>query len=246
MEILKGAESYSHVGSIKVGVLVLQGFTGTTSSVIYLAKFLAEKGYSVECPRLAGHGTHWEELNKVSFKGWINDVEAAFQKLKKDCGKVFVSGLSMGGALALYLEEQHPEIAGGILINHSIIYKDPRLFFVPVLKYIVKSMPPIGSDIKDPNVKELAYNRTPVAGVHEMLKLTKIVCSDLSKVKQPQLIFKSRNDHLVILENVQYTLDRISSREKTVIWLENSYHVATMDFDKDLVNEKTLEFIKAH
>ncbi len=79
-----------------------------------------------------------------------------------------------------------------------------------------------------------------------MLKLTKIVCSNLSKVKQPQLIFKSRNDHLVILENVQYTLDRISSREKTVIWLENSYHVATMDFDKDLVNEKTLEFIKAH
>ncbi len=246
MEIWKGAESFSYRGKGKVGVLVFQGITGTTNSVIYLAKFLAEKGFNVECPRLTGHGTQWEELNKVSYKEWISDVEKAYTDLKKDSEKIFVSGLSMGGALALYLEEQHSEIAGGILINHAIIFKDPRLAFVPILKYFIKSMPAIGSDIKDPNTKELAYDKTPVAGVHEMLKLTKIVCANLKKVNQPQLIFKSKEDHVVPLENVQYTMDNITSKEKTVYWLNNSYHVATMDYDKDFINEKTLEFINAH
>lgn len=246
MEVWKGAESFSHRTKSNVGVLVIQGFTGTTSSVIYLAKYLKEKDLNVECPRLTGHGTSWEELNKVSFKSWINDVETAYQSLKSDCEKVFVAGLSMGGALALYLEEKYPEIAGGILINHAIVFNDPRMSLIPILKYFIKSTPAIGSDIKDPNSKELAYERTPVAGAHEMLKLTKIVRDNLSKVSQPQLIFKSRDDHVVPIINVPYTIDKISSKEKEVIWLENSYHVATMDFDKDLINEKTYEFIKSH
>ncbi len=246
MEIWKGAEPFSHRGERKTGVLVLQGFSATTSSVIYLAKFLADKGFNVECPRLTGHGTDWRELNKVSYKDWINDAETAYSTLKKDSDKVFVAGLSMGGALALYLEEVHPEIAGGILINHAIVFDDIRLFFVPILKYIMKSTPAIASDIKDPAQKELAYDRTPTGGVHEVLKLAKIVRKNLKKVNQPQLLFKSKEDHVVPGKNVDYTMDRISSSQKIVYWLSNSYHVATMDFEKDFINEKTLEFIENH
>jgi carboxylesterase len=246
MEIWKGAESFSYRGKSKVGVLVSQGFTGTTSSVIYLAKFFADKGYNVECPRLTGHGTRWEELNKVKYTDWVNDIETAFNNLEKDSKEVFVAGLSMGGALALYLQEMHPEIRGGILINHALIFDDPRIGFLPILKYLIKSTPAIANDIKDPSQKELAYDKTPTAGAHEMIKLTKLVVSNLNKVNQPQLIFKSKEDHVVPLKNVQFTIDRISSKEKEVIWLENSYHVATMDFDKDLICEKSLEFVEKH
>ncbi|MGB9695015.1 MAG: alpha/beta hydrolase [Caldisericaceae bacterium] len=246
MEIWKGAESFSHRGDSKTGILVSQGFTGTTSSVIYLAKFFAEKGYNVECPRLTGHGTRWEELNKVHYTDWIGDVEGAYKKLKEDSDEVFVAGLSMGGALVLYLEEMHPEIKGGILINHALIFDDPRIGLLPILKYFVKSTPAISNDVKDPTQKELAYDKTPTAGAHEMIKLTKLVIDNLSKVMQPQLIFKSREDHVVPLKNVQFTFDRISSKDKEVIWLENSYHVATMDFDKDIICEKSLEFVKKH
>ncbi|MEA3313629.1 MAG: esterase, partial [Caldisericota bacterium] len=60
MELLKGAEPFSFKSDSDVGVLILQGFTGTTGSVIYPAKYLADKaGFNVEGPRLAGHGTRW-------------------------------------------------------------------------------------------------------------------------------------------------------------------------------------------
>ncbi len=243
MELMKGAGPFSFTGDSPIGVLVIQGFTGTTSSVYYLGKCLAEKGYNVEGPRLSGHGTKWQDLNKVKYTDWIRDVEDAMEKLKKRSKRVYVAGLSMGGTLALYIAEHHPEVSGVILVNHAILLHDPRLPLLGILKYFIKSTPAIGSDIKDPTQKEIAYDRTPTAGAHEMVKLLSIVRKDLSKVTAPTLIFKSREDHVVPIDNAEYTLERIYSKRKELIWLENSYHVATMDFDKNLICDKTAEFI---
>jgi len=41
-------------------------------------------------------------------------------------------------------------------------------------------------------------------------------------------------------------LKNVKSKDVKVIYLENSYHVATMDYDKDLINQYTKEFIEAH
>jgi carboxylesterase len=245
MELMKGGEPFSFSADSKVGVVVIQGFTGTTSSVYYLGKCLADKGYNVEGPRLTGHGTKWQDLNNVKYTDWINDVEKALERIKKRAEHIYVAGLSMGGTLALYLAEHHQDIKGVILINHAILLHDPRLPFLGVLKYFIKSTPAIGSDIKDPSQKEIAYERTPTAGAHEMVKLLSIVRKDLSKVTAPTLIFKSKEDHVVPLDNAEYTLEQISSKNKKIIWLENSYHVATMDFDKDLICEKSAEFIES-
>ncbi len=243
MKLMKGSESFSFKNSSDVGVLVLQGFTGTTSSVIYLGECLAKAGFNVEGPRLSGHGTRWQDLNNVKYTDWIDDVENALEKLKERADKVFVAGLSMGGTLSLYLAEKHPDIKGVILINNAILFHDPRIPFLPILKYIVKSTPAIGSDIKDPSKKEIAYERTPTKGAVEMVKFVSITRDKLSEIVQPTLIFKSRGDHVVPLDNAEYTLNHISSRDKKIIWLENSYHVATMDFDKDLICEESIKFV---
>ena len=31
-----------------------------------------------------------------------------------------------------------------------------------------------------------------------------------------------------------------------LVWLDNSYHVATLDNDKELIAQETLQFIQAH
>lgn len=246
IDFKEAGRSFSSIGKGDIGVLVLQGFTGTVGSVIYLAKYLSNLGYDVEAPRLSGHGTKWEDLNKVKFTDWIKDVEGAYKKLKERSKNIFIAGLSMGGALTLYMLENYPEIKGGILINHIVFLKDPRVKYLPVLSLFLKSLPSIASDIKDPSVKEPAYDRTPTRGLLEMIKLLNVVQKNLGKITQPLLILKSREDHIVPLENVQYTLDRVKSKEKRVIYLENSYHVATMDYDKDLINTYVEDFIKAH
>ncbi|BAL81435.1 alpha/beta hydrolase [Caldisericum exile] len=245
-EIWEEGKPFSSIGNKDIGVLVLQGFTGTVGSIIYLAKFLAVQGYHVEAPRLSGHATKWEDLNKVKYSDWLNDVEIAYKKLQERTKNIFVAGLSMGGALTLYMLERHPEIKGGALINHIVVLNDPKVKLLPILSIFVKSMPAISSDIKDPTVKEPAYDRTPTRGAYEMVKLLNIVQKDLKKITQPLLILKSREDHVVPLENVDYTLNNVSSKDVKVIYLENSYHVATMDYDKDLINNYVKEFIETY
>lgn len=75
MEIMKGWEPYSHESPSDTGVLLSQGFTGSTYSLLYLARKLAGAGLNVELVRLAGHGTAWQDLNRVGYRQWIQDAE---------------------------------------------------------------------------------------------------------------------------------------------------------------------------
>lgn len=244
MEIMKGAEPYSFNGNKDIGLLLIHGFTGTTSSLKVIADYFSKYSYHIELPRLTGHGTSPEDLNNVSYNDWISDVENAFFKLKKRASYIFPVGLSMGGVLALILAERYSEIKGIVLINHACVFKDIRLWFVPILKHFMKFAKGVAGDVKNPEVKEIAYDKTHVWGVHELLKLIRVMKKDLKKVTQPILILKSKDDHVIPRESVSYVYERIQSVKKRVEWLTNSYHVATIDYDKDIIIEKIENFIK--
>src|SRR4051794_15236160 len=95
-QVLKEAEEFYFAGN-NIGVLVIHGFTGSTQSMRLLGEKIAEAGYTVYGPRLTGHGTTPEDMEKASYQDWIKDVEDGFIKLKETCATVFVCGLSMGG-----------------------------------------------------------------------------------------------------------------------------------------------------
>ena len=56
-------------------------------------------------------------------------------------------------------------------------------------------------------------------------------------------MFKSREDHVIPIASTKYTFSNISSQQKKIIWLENSYHVATLDYDKDIIIKESFDFI---
>jgi len=110
MDIEEEGKPFRAEGNGRVGCLVMQGFTGTVGSIRYYAEQLAAKGLPIEAPRLTGHGTKWQDVNKAHYTDWIRDAEDAYHRLAGRCDKVFVSGLSMGGTLVLYLAEHHPKL----------------------------------------------------------------------------------------------------------------------------------------
>ena len=121
MPVLPGAEPFSHdpegPGS-DIGVLVSHGFTGSPQSMRPWAEHLAAQGFGVRLPRLPGHGTSWQELNRTRFDDWYAAVDAAFTELTDRYAKVVVAGLSMGGTLVTRLAEQRgPEVTGLMLVN---------------------------------------------------------------------------------------------------------------------------------
>ncbi|MHB1968690.1 MAG: alpha/beta hydrolase, partial [Acidimicrobiales bacterium] len=58
----------------------------------------------------------------------------------------------------------------------------------------------------------------------------------------PVLLVSSREDHVVPPENGDLVAARVSGPLERV-WLEDSYHVATLDNDRDLVEAKVTAFL---
>jgi carboxylesterase len=240
------ARPFDLAGSTDVGLLVIHGFTSTPGSMIGVAEGLHKAGgWTAVGPLLPAHGTVWTDLNTVSWKDWEATVEAAYQSLAKRTKKVVVIGLSLGGALALNLATQHPEIAGVIAVNHLIFFGDFRVPLAPILRKLLAGVPAIAGDIKAPGVTEPAYTMTPTGGVDECRKLVKQLKPKIPSLGMPMLIFKSKEDHVVPLKSATWTLDTVASTKKELIWLEDSYHVATMDSDLGRIVEESSRFIRS-
>ncbi|MGD6876398.1 alpha/beta hydrolase [Bacillus infantis] len=240
--VLNGAESFYFEGG-RTGILVSHGFTGSAQSMRPLGEAYAKAGYTVCGPRLKGHGTHYEEMEQTQYSDWIASIEEGFQWLKERCDDIFVTGLSMGGTLTLYMAEKHPEIKAIIPINAAVEISDMK---GAAGLQDVRFLDAIGSDIKKADVKELAYEKTPVKSIGEIVQLMELVKGGLADIECPALIFVSSEDHVVPPDNSRLILDRISSKDKKLITMENSYHVATLDNDQQLIIDETLAFIKKY
>jgi carboxylesterase len=229
----------------RVGVLLSHGFTGSPASMVPWGQYLAEQGYAVSVPLLPGHGTTWQEMNGTTFDEWYAALEREFETLKARTDVVVVGGLSMGGCLAIRLAAHHEhDVAGLVLVNPVVASTNRQLLAVPVLKYLVKSMPAIGDDIKKPGVSEYAYTRTPLKALHSMVRGWKQVREDLPRVTCPMVLFRAAGDHVVDPSSARIILGSVSSRDATERVLENSFHVATIDNDAPQIFEESAEFIR--
>jgi carboxylesterase len=229
----------------RVGVLLSHGFTGSPASMRPWGEFLAERGYTVRVPRLPGHGTTWQELNRTPWQAWYAEVEAALDELVARCDHVVVGGLSMGGCLALRLAEQrNQDVTAVVLVNPAVASENKQLKAVPALKWVVPSRPGIGNDIKKPGVDEHCYSRVPLKALHEMMRMWAVTREDLPKVTQPLLVFRSAEDHVVEPLSGRIISQRVSSRDLDEHLLGNSYHVATLDHDAPAIFEESLKFAR--
>ncbi|MGI8407122.1 MAG: alpha/beta hydrolase [Actinomycetota bacterium] len=246
VQVLQGCEGFAF-GEGKVGALLVHGFTGSPQGMRGLGEYLAARDISVAAPRLPGHGTSWEDLSTRRSEEWVQTVETSFDHLRSQTEEVFIVGLSFGAALSLHLAARRPaEVKGIVTLAGMVFVKDPRRHFAPVIARLVRSIPGVGNDIADPAGKELAYDRVPTKATLGMLRYLKMAEQTLPEVTAPILIMHGRQDHTVHPSNAQHIYDKVSSRHKELITLERSYHVITLDLEKDAVFERTYDFIKEH
>ena len=243
--VLAGAEPFSADGGPE-GALVLHGFTGNPHAVRGVAERLADAGLTVELPLLPGHGTALEDLVDKRWEDWSGAAEEAYGDLAAHCARVAVVGLSMGGGLACWLAERHPGIAGLVLINPLV--EPPADDFRSAVRQLHESgteiAPGIGSDIAKPDVSELSYQGTPLAAALSLFEGVEEVALGLDQIACPVLLFTARDDHVVTPSNgdlVEATVGGPLERVR----LEKSFHVATLDFDRDEIEERTVAFVTA-
>lgn len=245
MPIRPGASPWSSDGAGAIGVLLLHGFTGSPASMRPWGEALAEFGWSVRVPRLPGHGTRWQDMNITTWEDWYSEAERNLLELSERCARVFVCGLSMGGALTLRLAEQHGDaIAGIVLVNPAVHTERKDRYLLPFVKHLVGSFPGISNDIAKPGMDEVAYDRTPLKAAHSMMAMWSHVRDDIALVRQPLLLFRSAQDNVVEASNAEWILTHVASTDTEEVVLPNSYHVATLDHDAQTIVDGSVQFIE--
>jgi carboxylesterase len=246
MPVMPGAEAFTHDGG-STGVLLCHGFTGSPQSLRPWADYLAAAGLSVSLPRLPGHGTTWQEMARTRWEDWYAEVDRAFDLLQARCDEMFVMGLSMGGCLALRLAELRGDAVRGLVLVNPSITADTKLFLLaPALKLVVPSLKGIASDIKNDQVTEAGYDRVPVKAAATLPGLWRITQQHLAELKQPILAYRSVTDHVVGPASMKLLRQKVPAGQLEVRELADSYHVATLDNDAEVIFLGSLEFIRKH
>jgi carboxylesterase len=244
-------------GSCSTGIALFHGFTSGPISVAGWARALAAAGAHVEVPLLPGHGTRWQDLEHVTAEDWRTVARDTVDHLFAVHDRVFVGGLSMGGALALEAAARRP-VTGVVVVNPGLRFVSPwapfevdpvMRFAAPVApvahlaRYIVRSVPPIANDTVRPDADEQAYDRIPVAAVRQVGALQSAARAALPRITSPVLAFRSSTDHVVPRSSVDVLGRGLVPGLLTVRPLYNSYHVATLDWDAEVIEQESVRFI---
>jgi carboxylesterase len=240
--VLEGAEPLSIKGGLH-GVLVLHGLTGSPQSMRGLARSLGAAGFTVELPRLPGHGTSADDLATTTFADWTGAAEEVLADLASRCDDVVVVGLSMGATVAAWLTARHPEIRGLAVINGVLAPLDPavRAGLDGLLSDGVTRIPAIGNDIAEPGQTELAYPEVPVASLLSLLDGVETLQPELPAIAVPVLVIASEHDHVVPPETSARFAALVRGPVRQVA-LTRSFHVATLDYERFEIEALVGEF----
>ena len=243
-EVWPEAEPIRHDGG-RTGALVVHGFTGSPATVRPLADAFGAAGFTVLAPRLPGHGTSLEDMLTTAWADWSGEAERAYDELARRCDAVVVAGLSMGGTLTCWLAARHPEIAGIVTVNAAVrpFGADEHAFLQAMLDAGDEIAPGLGADLANPAAAERAYDGTPLRPLLSLCDAIDELQALLPAITCPALVMNSAVDHVVEPPDVvaEHLAAHLGGPVERLV-LERSFHVATLDYDKDLIAERAIEF----
>ena len=258
-------------GSNGSTVILVHGVTGTPNEMKVLASQLNKDGYSVICPTLANHGQPLEVLKHTGWQEFYQSVRKAFLEIKDENNLIFASGLSIGALLALLLaEEFQDKVAGVSCLSPTLFYDGWNMpwyrCFLPLVyatslrdAFYFKEEPPYGIKNEDmrqrvhkyyssanlddiEGMAQYGYPYFPVTLLYQLHLLVKYARSRLKNISAPLQLIQAKEDDMTSIKNSQFIYDRVSSKVKEMVLLDNSYHVITVDYERDKVVQKMLEF----
>lgn len=222
----------------KIGLLLIHGFTATTTEVRLLAYRFRSQGYTISAPLLPGHGTTPQDMNRRTWQEWVKHVEIAYIELQNQCDTVIVGGESMGALLALNLASRHPEIK--LVLAYSPALKVKNLWASQFLYPFIKFRPkPVSKD----NLAWKGYKCNPVKASMQLYKLQIIVKKRIKLIRQPVAIFLGAQDKTINLEGGIHLFDQLPLGQKSIYSYAHSSHCMILDKELDAIFDQSLVFI---
>jgi carboxylesterase len=260
------------LGNGSTGFLLVHGLGGTPLELKFVAKGLARNGFVVHCPQLAGHCGDERDLLATGWQDWYASVEDAFDRLRQRCDTVIVGGLSMGAVLALHLAAKRKGEVHGLALYAPTLWHDG--WAMPWIAHLLgrgaliaighrlisrfysfTEKEPYG--IKDPAIRAVVLAAmssgdttragilvTPGEAIRQHGDLVEVVKRELTSISAPALLIQARDDDMASLKNSEYLQRHLGGTVNTLI-LDDSYHIVTVDRQRDMVIDGSAAFATA-
>jgi len=245
---------------------LIHALSGTPAEMRFAAMGLANAGYTVHCPQLAGHGGSTQDLVETSWQDWYQSAEAALDELRKECDTVIVGGLCLGSILGLHLAVNHPEKVQGVALFSPTFWINgwampwyTKLFSLVRYNWLARLMHFPDTDslgIKCERVRAfvraalessdgsaMGTDGIPGTTVLEHCRMVRAAKAILHKIKHPTIIIHSREDDYADLNNAVFLQKELTGTVDMVV-LNDSYHMITLDRERHVVVERTRAFIE--
>jgi carboxylesterase len=196
-------------GSDSAGVLLVHGFTATPWEMRSLGAALAEAGFSVLAVRLPGHGTTPEDLAERRWEEWLAAVQTGHQLLAARCPRVYGVGMSTGGLLLLALAEAHP-MGGLVLLSPYLRLRHPLAWASGFLRFLH----PFQHHRLRPDLRPFYYDRRPVHGVFQLLRLLRRLRRSLGRLTLPILGIGSVGDQVIRVDSALELFRKLGSPQR--------------------------------
>jgi carboxylesterase len=254
----------THEGKNENAVLLFHGLTGAPGELYHLAKRLYDNGFDVYCPVLPGHCRGTEAIKKTGWKEWRSFALNEYDSLKKNYQNVYLTGICLGSVLALSVASERKSVAAVSCLSTTLFLNGWGIpwfsFLLPLVLYTVLkffyAFPEGGAfGVKNHDAREKvkkSYTKEdsnyldcfPIICVLEMLRLSRHTRRVMHKVTSPVIIFHSSRDDFTSTKSADVVYRKISSKTKEYIILKNSYHLITLDNEREDVFNGTVDFFK--
>jgi carboxylesterase len=248
-------------------VLLIHGLQSSPAELLPLAKRLQLAGYTVYMPHIAGYGfehgdtprtvTHWQD--------WHAKAMDEFRWLQSQYKSVAVGGLCIGGTLTLSIAaELGNEVAALTLLSTTLWYDGWAMPWYRPFRYLgyiwpirywytYKEREPFGlknHQLRRWIAREMAHKDASMVGasrlnlpaIQEAERMIAVVKKTMSRITAPAIIIHAEEDEVASPRSARFIAQHIGSKVVETVMLHNSYHMITVDNEREQVAAETIRF----
>ncbi|QWD69217.1 alpha/beta fold hydrolase [Polynucleobacter sp. VK25] len=241
--------------------ILLPGLNGSGLELGQLPRFLEAAGHDVLIPEIPGY-LFGSPASK--YTDWVQELHRIIDEQREIYSVVNLAGISMGATLATLVAAQRIDIASLALMSPVLKYDGwsvpfyrpmlDLLYFLGARNWEYSEREPFGvknidlrrrisEKFKTSKVSEVGAASISARHLHEAKGLMVNAKNSLYDLNCRLLLIQSVEDDTCSVWSADQILEHCKSEVRRVIWLGNSYHIITIDNEREIVLNEVLNFI---
>jgi carboxylesterase len=228
-------------------VMLLHGLQSSPVELLPLAKRLQQAGYTVHLPHIAGYGfTHGDTPRSVTrWQDWHAKALEEFRALKQK-------------------HKLGDEVSALTLLSTTLWYDGWAMPWYRPLRYLgyvwpirywytYKEQEPFGlknEQLRRWVAREMAHKEASMVGasrlnlpaIQEAERMIAVVKKTMPRISAPAIIIHAEEDEVASPRSAHYIARHIGSGRVETVILHNSYHMITVDNEREQVAADTIRF----